>query len=413
MKYLERELYQTLLEHLKAEIYTIIVGARQIGKTTLLKRLYESVKKQGKISHLISFENAEILKQINLHPENIFRYIQKPENEIKKVFLFVDEIQYADNPSNFLKYLFDTYGEKLKIVATGSSAFYIDAKFNDSLAGRKRIFNLKHLNFSEFLTFKNAKELKSELDSIRKNKKYKSLYYNDLMSLFDEYLVYGAYPKVVLEKNVKEKISILKDLKNSYVKRDIYDSKVENESKFYQLMQILASQIGDLVNRNELAKTLRLDNKTIERYLHVLEKSFHVKLLPPFYSNIRKEIVKMPKIFFFDLGLRNVLLNNFQSLHQRLDKGELLENYAFVRLNELYDSDFIKFWRTTTGKEVDFVASEIYGSGKAYEVKFSANAINRKKYKQFIDSYKTYELNYVGYEYEDDELDDYIPILKL
>lgn len=408
--YKNREIYANLKKHLSAKAYTIIIGARQTGKTTLLKKLQEETLNTTNKSYFISFENFEILNQINIHPENVFQYIKKPELE-EKVFLFIDEIQYAKNPSNFLKYLYDTYNENLKIVASGSSAFYIDDKFNDSLAGRKRIFHLKHLNFSEFLEFKNELNLKNELIFLREDSQYKSLVYKYINLYFDEYLQFGGYPSVVLEKEIEEKKLILQDLKNSYIKKDIQESNITNESKFYSLMQILASQCGNLLNRNELAKSLSLDNKTIERYLFVLQKSFHVKLLKPFYSNIKKEIVKMPKVFFYDFGLRNSLLNNFASIHERTDKGELVENYAFIRLMEIYNEDSLKYWRTTNGQEIDFIATETYGKGKAYEVKFSGKAINPTKYKQFTENYSSFPLQYITYDFNIQE--NTIPILKL
>lgn len=408
--YKKRDLFTNLSQHLYAEAYSIIIGARQTGKTTILKQLRDKLNKNNETTYYISFEDISILNSINKHPENIFKFVKKPEAD-EKIFILIDEIQYAENPSNFLKFLYDTYDNKIKIIATGSSAFYIDTKFNDSLAGRKRIFHLKQLNFSEFLEFKELENLKEELELIRKEKDYISLNYKELMYYFDEYLIFGAYPAVVLENNIDEKKWILKDLKNSFIKKDIQEANIINDNKFYALMQILAAHTGNLLNRNELAKTLSLDNKTIERYVYVLEKSFHIRLLKPFFSNIKKEITKMPKIYFYDFGLRNSLLNNFMSLHERTDKGELFENYIFIRLHELYQQEQLKFWRTAGGQEVDFVAEEIYGKGQAYEVKFSEKAVNRKKYNLFNENYKNYKLKYITYNY--DEAEDIIQALKL
>ena len=130
--------------------------------------------------------------------------------------MLLDEIQYAANPSNFLKYLFDTYSPNLKIIATASSSFYIDKKFKDSLVGRKRLFHLRTLSFDEFLIFKDRDYLKFELEKIRKIREYKSIHYAEIIQYFYEYLTFGAYPQVVLTQSDEEKINILEEIKNSY-----------------------------------------------------------------------------------------------------------------------------------------------------------------------------------------------------
>jgi predicted AAA+ superfamily ATPase len=261
----ERNLLSKVVNHLLKKEYTIIIGARQTGKTTLLKQLFQICKNNGDSCYFLSFEDFTILNSVNQHPENIFKFVEKTfDNQFtKRLFLFIDEIQYASNPTNFLKYLYDIYEEKIKIVATGSSAFYIDKRFTDSLAGRKRIFHLKQLNFSEYLHFRNADELQNELKLLRNNEDYISIKRNDISYFFEEYLCFGSYPAVVLENDREEKIEILKELKNSFLKKDISEAGVLYEHKFLQLMVLLAEQIGNLVNKNELANTLGIDNKTI------------------------------------------------------------------------------------------------------------------------------------------------------
>ena len=143
---------------------------------------------------------------VNKHPEEIFRFVPRPDKSLqqtnpagKPAYLFIDEVQYASDPSNLLKYLYDLYHENLKIVATGSSAFYIDKKFKDSLAGRKRIFELQTLSFDEWLNFKDLDELSGELKLIRQQKDYRSPGFRQLLESFNEYLIFGGYPEVVLE----------------------------------------------------------------------------------------------------------------------------------------------------------------------------------------------------------------------
>lgn len=409
----ERHILQSLTNHLDKKEYSLLIGARQVGKTTLIQKMFTDLRNSTENVHFISLEDLNILRDLNQDFENLFRYATRPANpllnpEPKRVIVFIDEIQYLEKPSHFLKYMFDTYQQNLKIVATGSSAFYIDSKFKDSLAGRKRIFHLRSLNFSEFLLFKEADLLRQELVKIRQATEYVSRFYNDLLHYFHEYLTFGGYPRVVLENDENEKKLYLDELVTSFLKKDIYESRIEQEQKFYHLCTLLAAQIGSLVNKNELANTLFLNLRTIDKYLYVLQKCFYIDLLPPFYKNIRKEITRMPKIYFHDFGIRNKLLNRFYDLPVREDKGNLLENYVYIRLLELYDKGQIKFWRTADKNEVDFVVSESFSQGFAYEVKSSDSSFKPVSFQKFTNAYPEYPLKCVAYEVKSTG----IPILK-
>jgi predicted AAA+ superfamily ATPase len=402
--YIQRKIQDRLLKHIERKEYTIITGARQTGKTTLLTALYDELKQRKQVTRYITFEDMDVLNAIDRHPEEIFSFVPRPVKGIDGInpekqpyFLFIDEVQYAANPSNFLKYLYDTYAENLKIIATGSSAFYIDKKFRDSLSGRKRIFELKTLDFEEWLTFRKKNELLKELIEIKKRDNYISAVHRELMEMFDEYLVYGGYPAVVLEDDKNEKINLLKDIKNSFLKRDIDESGINIPDKFYALLTILAGQTGNLINKNELATTLGIDNNTIGKYLYVMQNCFHIQLLKPFYSNLRKELTKMPKVYFNDPGMRNVALNRFFDFKAREDRGSLLENYAFNRLTSLYDTDAVRYWRTADGKEVDFVITTSYQEGLAYEVKMNCRAEENKSFKKFTETYTNYPLEIISY----------------
>ena len=310
----------------------------------------------------------------------------------------IDEVQYAADPSNFLKYLYDVYGENLKIVAAGSSAFYIDKKFTDSLSGRKRVFELMTLSFEEWLVFKNLNDLSRELALIREQKNYTSSSHRELMEMFNEYLVFGGYPAVVLDNNREEKIKLLKEIKDSFLKRDIDESGVNNPDKFYNLLSLLAGQTGNLVNRNELSSTIGIDHKTVDKYLYVLRKCFHIELVKPFYSNLRKELTKMPKVYFKDAGLRNVALTRFFDFKTREDQGALLENFVYKRLSDLFDRDAINFWRTSSNKEIDFVISTEYHRGLAYEVKLKCKNLKRSFQQTFVEHYPNYSVEVISYE---------------
>jgi predicted AAA+ superfamily ATPase len=403
--YIQRTIHDRVKNHLKRKEYTIITGPRQCGKTSLMLALFEELQNSGESVSFITFEDRDILTAINNHPEEVFSFSRRPEKprNLKELvkhphFLFIDEMQNASDPSNFLKYLYDVYGENLKIVATGSSAFYIDRKFTDSLAGRKRVFELKTLSFKEYLKFKEKTVFYKEMDLIRKQAGYVSSHMRELMGEFNNYLVYGGYPEVVLEENNGEKINLLKEIKNSFLKRDVDESGISNPDKFYNLLALLAGQAGNLVNRNELSNTIGVDHKTTDKYLYVLQNCFHLDLVKPFYSNLRKELTKMPKIYFKDFGLRNMALNRFFEFRSREDQGALLENYIYLRLIELYDTEQINFWRISENKEIDFIVTTSFGEGVAYEAKMKCKSVKKSASKSFLEHYPNYPVKIISFE---------------
>lgn len=403
--YFRRSIHPLIKSHLDRKEFTILTGPRQSGKTTILDALSGELREEGKNVHYVTFEDRDILAAVNAHPEELFTYVPRPEKIAgtgetteKRLYLFIDEVQYASQPSNFLKYLFDLYHDNLKVTATGSSAFYLDHKFTDSLAGRKRIFELKTLSFEEFLVFRNKEQLRDELLHVRDRKEYISSFHRELTDLFDEYLVFGGYPEIVLENVREEKILLLKELRNSFLKKDMDESGVDYPDKFYNLMNILAGQTGNLVNKNELSNTVGLDNKTIDKYLYILQKCFHIALLKPFYSNQRKELTKMPKIYFKDAGMRNIVLNRLFDFRDREDQDALVVNHVFKRLTDLYDKDHIKFWRTTDNKEIDFVLTASHDEGLAYEVKLKCRKTKQTSSRKFREIYPNFPLEVVSYE---------------
>jgi len=391
MTLLKRRLFDQLAAHLPEKEFTVVVGARQTGKTTLLNQLMQALRESNDEVYLLTLEDHAILRQLNEHPENLFNLVIR--NPDSRLYILIDEVQYLDDPSNFLKLIYDKYAPQVKVIATGSSAFYIDKKFKDSLAGRKRLFELYTLDFDEFLYFKTGThDLATELERIRKNQEYISARRIEMETFLLEYLTFGGYPAVVLASSGPMKVEILKELTGSFIKRDIAEANIQDTAKFYQLMTLLSQQTGALVNTNELSRTLRLSVTAVDNYLYVLQKCFHIQLIRPFFSNLRKEITKMPKVYFHDLGFRNALLNQYQPLAQRIDKGMLLENYAFIRLRNMFDNDTIKFWRTADGNEVDFVIIQIPGSGIAIEIKSDEVQFNPSRYKKFIEEYPNYIL---------------------
>ena len=388
---IRRKLFEDLQAHILKKEFSIITGARQTGKSTLLKQL-ETYCREAEIPVVfLNLENKIILAELNENPLNLLKFMPEPN---KRTVALVDEIQYLDDPSNFLKLLYDEHSTQIKIVATGSSAFYIDNQFRDSLAGRKKIFQLYTCSFDEYLELSGKSDLREEKGHLLKSANFNSTLIDYLRVEWESYMIYGGYPAVVTEPDKQEKIERLKDIRDSFVKRDILESGVVNETAFYNLFRILAGQTGGIVNVNELSSTLRIKNETVDNFLTIMEKCFHISLVKPFYRNLRKELVKMPKVFLLDTGLRNCLLNNFQSLAVRADKGELWESTVFRILADQIGTDAIRYWRTSGGNEIDFILSDS-DPIKAIEVKFDNNQVNVNKYKLFKDAYPEIPLQFL------------------
>lgn len=390
---MRRIMLEKLKQHLPKKEFTILTGARQTGKSTLLKELEKYCKGEGMVVTFLNFEFKTILADLDENPLNLLNYL--PQSEGKKVVL-IDEVQYLKDPTNFLKLIYDEYAADIKIVATGSSAFYMDSRFEDSLAGRKKIFTLLTCSFDEYLTLLGKDDLLVEKSRIIQNTNAKSLKITQLKTEWDNYMIYGGYPAVITETDVNEKVARLRELRDSFVKRDILEAGVQNEAVFYQLFRLIAAQVGGLINVNELSTTLKVRNETVTHYLQVMQKCFHISLVKPFYKNLRKELVKMPKAYLLDTGLRNCLVNNFQSVQMRLDKGELWENMNFKLLAEQYNFDELKFWRTADGNEVDFVLPEA-DIPVAIEVKFDEVQIKPNKYQKFRDAYPEIDFRFSWY----------------
>jgi predicted AAA+ superfamily ATPase len=389
---LKRKLFHTLTGHLDEKEFTIVSGPRQSGKTTLLDQLGDYLKKRGDEVYQLTLEDHTILARLNQHPDGLFDFVVR--NPEKRSFILIDEIQYLDDPSNFLKLIYDKYYRQIKIIATGSSAFYIDRKFRDSLAGRKQLFDLYTLDFDEFLYFRTGTgEMQEELEKIRNNDSYRSAKRNELENYFHEYLTFGGYPAVVLAATTERKTALLKEITGAFLKRDISESNILDQEKFYKVVMLLAQQTGSLVNANEISGTIGISTTAMQNYLYVLQKCFHVQFLRPFSRNLRKELTKMPKVFFHDLGFRNTLLNQYLQVFQRIDKGMLIENYAFIRLRTLYGNEDLRFWRTADGAEVDFVVTSGQDQGEAIEIKFEETSYNPSKYRKFQENYPEYVLN--------------------
>lgn len=336
---IKRKVLQKINKWLDSKKILILSGARQVGKTTILKELEQKLKAENKNCIYLNLESFQIADRLNANPDNVFDFIND-----KNLFhyILIDEIQILDQPSRFLKYIYDTY-ENIKLIVTGSANLEIKAKLQDSLAGRKITFFINPLSVDEILDYE-------KLDKQTKN----PLEQQKIDTIFKEYLLFGGLPEVYLEKSKEKKEILLKEYLGTYVNKDIRAliSNI-NVSKFNQLNIALAHLIGNLVNKNKLANDININNRTLNRYLDLLKYSFIFDFISPYFSNPLTQIKKMQKVYCFDFGVRNAVLNNFIEIDLRDDCGRLFENFVYLILKEKYQE--INFWRTIKGSEVDFI----------------------------------------------------------
>jgi hypothetical protein len=409
-KLFPRDILWKIIPFLEPDNIVLLSGARQTGKTSLLYLLAQHLLKKGiSPSQIIYFdlENIYDLSLLqNLKDFNEFWQILKYKGveQQKRVFVFIDEIQHLANPSSFLKYLHDHYKPKLKFIVTGSSSLEIKKKFTDRLTGRVYRFVISPLNFREFIEFKNKKELAEillpfnlsfwisgknpQIDFQEVNSKHR----HELTELLREYLIYGGYPGVSLQENLLIKQKEIQEIYSLYIRRDIKDiGKIDDTLGYNKLVSLLCFQIGNLVKEQELSLSSGLSRPTVKKYLFLLENTYVIRLVLPFFTNKRIEITKAPKIYFEDIGLRNGAINNFSPLNQRADKGAILENFVFSQLSKQEElSQNIHFWRNQAKNEVDFIWQENMNEPYPIEVKldYSYRQALPSGLKSFINLYQ-------------------------
>lgn len=352
-KIIKREIFDKIIAFFAADDIIVLHGARQVGKTSLLYYIKKHLEKDGKETFYIDLEDSRLRDILDLGVDEFLRFLKEEgvyldeQNETKS-FILIDEIQYLANPSSFLKLIADHHKE-VKLIISGSSSFGIKNKFKDSLAGRTVNFEIFPLSFIEFLTFKDYqydKKILSDKDVTKKKRE-------ELSALYKEYTLYGGYPKIVLEQSLELKDTYLQQIIDTYIKKDIKDlANIKEIDKFNKLVEILASQSGNLLDITELSNTCKLAKQTVEHYLFILENTYVIKLVQPHHKNIRSELFKTPKIFFYDSGLMQLLW--LKQLQKEI-LGNALETAVFSDLVKYYGKDSIFYWRTADKKEIDFI----------------------------------------------------------
>lgn len=370
--FIRRDVVEEIENVLERKEIVAIVGARQIGKTTIMKHFYDKVK-TGR-SNFITFDDLDIL---NLFESNINLFIEKYVEG--RDFLFIDEVQYSKNSGRHLKLIYDKY--KIKIFISGSSKSEVAIRSLQYLVGRVFIFECYPLSFKNFVEFF-SRDSSFLFSKLRKFEDFAIL-----KREFAEYLKFGGYPEVVLEKKENIKKEILRNIKNTYLLKEIRGVLNYKElNDFENMLKKLALQDGKILNKSSIAMDFGIHNNKIKEIIDVLEKTTILNIVKPYLSNKSKELIKSPKTYLFDLGFKNSIINNFNGLDLKQDKGEIYENFI---LNSFVKAGLVvNFWNYRNLHEVDFVVEGEKGVF-GFEVKSKVRGVEISlSIKKFIDSNK-------------------------
>ncbi len=400
--YVNRTLENQIIKYLGKREIVAVVGPRQCGKTTLLKHIFRNLKN----AVFIDFEDREKLELFTADINSFIELYVKPYK-----YLFIDEFQYAKDGGKNLKFIYDNY--KTKILISGSSATELTFKSIKYLVGRIFIFNLFTFSFEEFLSYKNKRiyekiYTKGNLSKPIAEKIYKYC---------KEYVGYGGYPRVVTADSKEEKETVLKNIYNTYFLKEIKEILgLTTDFKLSKLIKALALQVGGLINYNDLSSLTGFTHYELLQHLNILEKTFICKMSRPYYTNRRTELTKNPKIYFFDNGFRNTIINNFQDQNERIDRGILNEN--FVASEIIKKGLELKYWRSKSKAEVDFVIEK---NNKVFPLEVKSDLLSEKttrSFLSFIEKYKPEKAliatnNFIGRKKEKNTVIDFIPVFYI
>ena len=352
-------IYETKDAYLKKGKVNLMYGPRRVGKTSLIKQLLKDITKKVFLGDGDDIQLRKILSSND--KTRILSALQDYD------YIFIDEAQRISDIAWGLKILVDNLPKTI-IIASGSSSFQLSSQVGAPLTGR---------SITSMLFPVSAIELKQQFGGMH------------IIQNLENYLVYGMYPEILNTGNSKDKISYLFELRNSYLLKDILElENIRNADKLYDLLRLIAFQIGNEVSLNELGNALELAKQTVSRYLDLLEKAFIIKKIGGFSRNLRKEVTKTNRYYFFDNGIRNAIINNFNMVETRNDIGMLWENFMVMErikkqhYHEIYSNNY--FWRTYDQKEVDFVEER---EGKLFGYEFKWKVKNTKIQQEWLNTY--------------------------
>ena len=355
---IKREIYERIKTKLFKGKAIILIGARQVGKTTLLQMFMDEYKDSSLYLNCDEFDVREILRDAT-------------STKLKAIFgdkklILIDKAQRVENIGLTIKIIVDVL-KQYQVIATSSSSIGLTEQVNEPLTGRKYEFTLFPISWKEFVNHVGYLEANRDLENR---------------------LIYGMYPEVILK--AEEQKQTIKNITQSYLFKDVFTYKdLKKPEVLEKLVKALALQIGNLVSYNEISQLLKVDVETVQRYIDILEKSYVIFRLPSFQRNMRNELSKSRKIYFYDLGVRNAIINNFLPLNRRTDVGSMWENFLIVeRMKNNFNAEqFFNyyFWRTHQKQEIDFVEER---EEELLAIEFSFNPNSKKRIpRTFIENY--------------------------
>lgn len=365
--YYPRSIFSRLEKQLETPEIIVLTGMRRVGKTTLLRMLFDSIKSNNKvfldienpinqkIFEELDFDNIQLnLKQLSISPK-------------QKAYVFLDEIGAMPQIVKAIKYLYDHYN--IKFFLTGSSSFYLKNLFPESLAGRKVIFELYPLDFAEFLQFKQIKKT-FVANFADKDRNKNKIAYEKLIRLYDEYLTYGGFPQVVLADSIEQKRLALEDIFKSYFEKDVTNlADFKNMNLFRDMLLLLLSRVGSKVNISRLSSEIGISRETVYSYIAFLQGTYFIDLVPPFTKSIDRQVSSLKKLYLCD--------NGFISLFSKVDLGSLFENAVYLNLRKYGQ---LHYYQKRSGAEIDFIQTYLNGHGTfGLEVKLTGTNSDLKR----------------------------------
>lgn len=377
--FIKRKILAVLEKHLDSSESLVLTGFRRVGKTTILKHLFDELKSNNKI--FLDMESP--INQRMFEKENyeavLADFVKLGVNIKEKTYIFIDEIQYAKKSPSIIKYLYDHYN--IKFALTGSSSFYLKNHFSESLSGRKFLFELFPLDFEEFLWFKNEK---MSLDAN----------YDLLRHLYDEYMEFGGLPAVVLENDIENKKLRLDDALGSYFQMDVANlANFHDKKNLESLMFLLASRTGSKLDITKLSQSLSVSRQTLYNYLEFLKETYLINLVPQYSDSSDVIVRKVQKLYFNDTGILNRI--------EKISQGQIFENTIF---NQLYSKNYfnnlgqslrprIYYYQKKSGAEIDFISEN-----KGYEVKLTGTSFDVSRMERFSKKLRLDDFNVISLE---------------
>lgn len=388
---IKRDIYPLLEQELSNSKILLLIGPRQVGKTTLMRRLQEQIPSSDFIHLNLDIEDdfAKLKTQ-----KELLTYLKLEIGDKSNTFVFIDEIQRKENAGLFMKGLYDM---KLpyKFILTGSGSVELKEKVSEGLAGRKNAYTIYPVAFSEFVNYKTDYKYENKLTSY--------LEMNDKdHSFLTEYLEFGGYPEIITNTTRKEKQKVMESIYESFIDKDIKELlEVQDTSLVNDILTFLSGRMGQITTLDSITNITNIKYTTLKEYLYYLDKTFIIDILRPYFTNPEKELTKTPTYYYNDLGMRNYIFNRLNRFEKLISGSMLFQNFVYKELLIKDDVTKLNFWRTKDKAEVDLIVTK-NREKIPVEVKYkslSGDTIGKSMY-SYIRKYNPPKVYFVNLDYE-------------